>query len=183
MGKSSRLSLLRCGRILGSRHHFFRITKRIMCPILFQKRPAKLSGDRVCAVAKSIRKAKIIPSWEDLPFSGKSRHENESADLWTPCAIWSIKIPSGKAPGIATAVRSSNGSRTPTNLGLSTMRLPKSSATENHCDIVHLVRCLQKMEGHERCFARDLHHCTQVDICRWSRYCCQLSRDGDDEEP
>jgi len=53
---------------------------------------------------------------------------------------------------------------------------------EDHCDIVHLVRCLQKMEGQERCFARDFQFCNQVDICRWSRYCSQLSRAADESE-
>ncbi|HHP7235155.1 MAG TPA: hypothetical protein ACFCUC_11045 [Desulfobacterales bacterium] len=62
------------------------------------------------------------------------------------------------------------------------MRLHKSSLMEDHCDIVHLVRCMQKMEGQECCFARDFHGCTQTDSCRWARYCSQLSPAAKDGE-
>lgn len=60
------------------------------------------------------------------------------------------------------------------------MRLRKSPLMENHCDIVHLVRCIQKMEGQECCFARDFHRCLRVDACQWAEYCSQLSQDADE---
>lgn len=62
------------------------------------------------------------------------------------------------------------------------MRLHKSSLMEDHCDIIHLVRCIQKMEGQDTCFARDFQRCTRVDSCQWASYCSQLNQAATDGE-
>ena len=48
-------------------------------------------------------------------------------------------------------------------------------------DLTHLIRSMQRAEGHSDCFGRAQWHCDRID-CTWRKYCLEDSYESSVED-
>ncbi len=48
-------------------------------------------------------------------------------------------------------------------------------------DLTHLIRSMQRAEGHSDCFGRAQWHCDRID-CAWRKYCLEDSHEPSVED-
>lgn len=46
--------------------------------------------------------------------------------------------------------------------------------TDNYCDLIKLIRSIQRQEGHPDCFGKPDGDCSEWD-CQWHAYCRKAS--------
>lgn len=62
-----------------------------------------------------------------------------------------------------------------------------SAVDEDYCDLIRLIRSLQRLEGNPECFGTAGNSCEHT-LCAWREYCLQpesgtvLGREGDSEK-
>jgi hypothetical protein len=51
------------------------------------------------------------------------------------------------------------------------------SPSDNICDLAHLIRSIQRLEGNPTCFGSAYKNCDQQD-CAWLEYCLEETQKG-----